>query len=239
MQLIVEHIRCDNTTESGHDEVYMLLAGAAFDLKDNPVSMKLNGVMTDTTNGFSFRVPAAPQGADADPNGPGGSFTAWDSNDSGNMQDKALNAVVLSAELPADVKFTLSISVMESDNWDYLQAATAAAKIGTTVYAYASSPTTAPATQAQADKLITAVSGDLNDSGISFKNVDDHLGQVVYYIQAENGTGVITSRDWGSGAVSWGESGPGETPYTNKVHFKGDGSDYKIDFRGEGMTRNP
>jgi hypothetical protein len=103
------------------------------------------------------------------------------------MQDEPVDAVVLSAELPPDVKFTLRISAMESDNWDYLQAATAAAKIGTTVYACASSPATAPTTQAQADKLIAAVKGDLNDSGILFKNVDDHLGQVVYYVQAQNG----------------------------------------------------
>jgi hypothetical protein len=242
MQFLVDHIHCKQTTEQGHDEVYMIIGGATFDANDNPIPINVNGKLTtqDPQTGgyqFGYRVPVGPaQGADADPSGPGGADTAWDCNDSGVKQDVNPNAVILSADLPPGVKLTLNVSVLESDNWDYLKAMTAAARIGNTIYQYASNPATAPVTVPKMNDVINGISKSLQESGIHFGNSDDHLGQTgLYLVTDANGIAIVETQSWGSGAVSWAESAAGQMPWTNQVHFKGDGSDYMIYFRGLGM----
>jgi hypothetical protein len=104
--VILERLRCDKTTEQGHDEVYYLLAGIDGSGKE-----------------IKRRGPDATQGGVADKQ------TAWDMNDSGAEQDQRFNAVLYEADLDVNQTASLAFAFLESDNTNPGQQLAAAGKL--------------------------------------------------------------------------------------------------------------
>jgi hypothetical protein len=94
-QVVMTRLRCDGTTEKGHDEVYYIFGGR-------------NGAGQETKG----RGPYIPQGADAD----GG--TAWDMNDNGDNQDRTFNTIMYDEVLSEGQSATLTFAFLESDGSD-------------------------------------------------------------------------------------------------------------------------
>jgi hypothetical protein len=213
VQLVVEHIRCDQTTEMGHDEVYVLIGGAVYDANNAPTPVKV-------------RAPDPSEGADADPKGPNGEYTAWDCNDSGQMQDKRPNAVVFTVDVPDGGHVVLGVNVMESDGTNLGDQIAGGINLAGEIVKYIPGwgATAASVASGIADKIKSLIPN----------NQDDHLGAITYSFANLGGKVVVTDAVYSSGAATLSQSSAGVTPYRNKVQFKGDGSDYKIDFRIDG-----
>jgi Ricin-type beta-trefoil lectin domain-like len=96
VQLVLIRLYCVNTTERGHDEVYYILGG-------------LDGNELRTNK----RGPSANEGADADDR------TAWDMNDRGDKQDRAVNAILYEGPLAIGQAATLNLAFRESDGTDF------------------------------------------------------------------------------------------------------------------------
>lgn len=217
VQFVVEHIRCDATTEEGHDEVYMIIGGSTFDQNNAPTPI-------------SARPPNATQGADADPKGENGAFTAWDCNDSGQMQDKHLNTQVFNADVPNGGHVVLSVNLNESDGTKLGDQIEGGTNLANKILEKIPNPI------AQGiGKVLQGIGEGLKQ--IIPRNEDDHLGAIGYTFSNEGGKVLVTDAVYGSGAINLKESAPGVKPYTNLVRFRGDGSDYKITFRIDGATK--
>jgi hypothetical protein len=106
LQVRLLSLRCDNTTEWGHDEVYCIIGG-----------------MNGDGGSIKSRPPNASQGADADDG------TAWDMNDSGEKQNRWLDVVLYEEPLTDGQTATLNFAFLESDSWSYDDGLRAAAKL--------------------------------------------------------------------------------------------------------------
>jgi hypothetical protein len=94
LQIILDRLVCSSTTEPFHDEFYYVIAGRDGD-----------------GQAVTKRGPSADEGADADDQ------TAWDMNDSGDKQDRRLDAVLYDGTLGDGQTATLDFGFLESDSW--------------------------------------------------------------------------------------------------------------------------
>jgi hypothetical protein len=106
LQVSLVSLRCDSTTEWGHDEVYCIIGGVNGDGQP-----------------MKSRPPDASQGADADDE------TAWDMNDSGDKQYRWLDAVLYEEPLSDGQSATLNFAFLESDSWSFDDALRVAGKM--------------------------------------------------------------------------------------------------------------
>lgn len=196
--LVVRRIYCSCTTESSHDEVYYLLGG-------------VNGSGAQV----SYRGPNATQSADAD------NATAWDLNDSGDLQDRRLNATIYDQPLTDGQTATIALAFAESDGQDWGSTVSAAGKLAGTVGTMAALP-------------VVSIAGAVIGLVGSFipKNQDDALGAISLRIANRHGT--VTVDEVAVGAYSAMTQGLNQSAGTFSVRFRHDDGDYLVDFQVRG-----
>ena len=199
-QVVLRHLYCAKTTEAGHDEVYYIMGGTDGEGKQ-----------------ISHRGPDATQGGDAD------NQTAWDMNDSGDQQNRDLNAVLYDGVLAAEQAATLLFSFLESDGTNF----------GTTLQAAAGLAQKVDSELKDPDPWVKIAAGVAEFvAGIVPTNQDDFLGAFALRVKNDNGNVVVT------------EAMPGS--YTSVVHplsgerftyrFQHDDGDYNAHFEVRGVA---
>lgn len=212
--LVMDRLRCGQTTETGHDEFYYTYGGYVLD-----------NVTGQPSEPISSRGPDRSQGADADFNGPNNEPTAWDCNDSGHLDDRRLTATMLTVDVPEeDNEFWLSVTFMESDHWDY----STTIKFGIQM---AGIIIDASYGAGGAIALVAAkVATFIDEFKAQFKNNDDVLGVVHLHFRG-GGTGVTVREhraDRGATVIYIANEGMG-------VELRGDGSRYIADIKFYGV----
>lgn len=193
-QIVVRRIYCSCTTEAGHDEVYYLFGG-------------VNGAGARV----SHRGPDAWQSADAD------NATAWDMNDSGDEQNRYLNATIYDEALLPGQTATFASAFYESDQQDYGSTVAAAGKLASGVGTVLGQPVVKIA------GLVLTWIGSLIP-----KNQDDFLG--AFSLRLANNGGKVSIADLATGTyarlISWNKA-------TNQftLGFRHDDGDYTVDFQ--------
>jgi hypothetical protein len=205
VQLVLQTLYCYNTTELGHDEVYFRLGGTNGDGKSI-------GTYDNQGQAIDRRGPSTAMGADAD-NG-----TAWDMNDSGDLQNRHLNAVVDDESLAPGQVETLYLGLAESDGTNIIGALAqyGATAIGTII----GGPTAGAIATAAGSGLKTAIPA----------NQDDFLGN--FGLQVVNNNGVVRIV-----SVSPGEYAQIKQQTTNTftVHVEHDDGSYDATFLVQGV----
>jgi hypothetical protein len=196
--LVVEKIHCAGTTEMGHDEVYYMLGG-------------VNGDGQKT----SYRGPDATQSGDAD------NQTAWDMNDSGDLQHRTLNARIYDEPLPPGKSATLALAFVESDGQDWGSTVAAAGKLASSVGDLIKQPVLKIA-----GLIVSQVATEIP------KNQDDMLGAIS--LRLGNHAGTVVVEDLAPGAYSQITRGVDPSTGRFSVRFRHDDGDYTIDFRVTG-----
>ncbi len=193
-QIVVRRIYCSCTTESGHDEVYYLFGG-------------VNGAGKQV----SHRGPDAWQSADAD------NATAWDMNDSGDEQNRFLNAAIYDEALTAGQTATFACAFYESDQQDYGSTVAAAGKLASGVGGALGQP------------IVTIAGMVLTWIGSMIpKNQDDFLG--AFSVRLANVNGQVRITDLAAGTYARViASYNSANQFT--LGFRHDDGDYTVDFQ--------
>lgn len=196
-QVVVRRIYCSCTTEAGHDEVYYLFGG-------------VNGAGAQV----SHRGPDAWQAADAD------NATAWDMNDSGDEQNRYVNASIYDEALQPGQNATFACAFYESDQQDYGSTVSAAGKLASGVGTAVGQPVVNIA------GMILTWIGSLIP-----KNQDDFLGG--FSLRLVNTGGKVSIADLAASTyarvISFDKA-------TNRftMGFRHDDGDYTVDFQVTG-----
>lgn len=205
-QVILRHLYCAHTTESGHDEVYYIMGGTDGQGKQ-----------------ISHRGPDATQGADAD------NQTAWDMNDSGSQQNRNLNAILYDGVLSSGQAATLLFGFLESDGTDIGATVQAAAGLAQKVSVALATPDPEAA-------LVINIAADVASfiGGLIPKNQDDFLGAFSFIIRNQNGRIVLTEAAPGSytSVVDPLDRNSGRITY----RFQHDDGDYNAHFEVVGVN---
>jgi hypothetical protein len=204
-QLVLQTLYCYDTTELGHDEVYFRLGGTNGDGKSI-------GTYDASGQAIDRRGPSTAMGADAD-NG-----TAWDMNDSGDLQNRRLNAIVDDESLSSGQIETLYFGFAESDGTNIIGSL---AQYGATaVGSIIGGPTAGAIAGAAGSALKTVIPA----------NQDDFLGNFGLQVANTNGAVHIVS-------VSAGEyaSIKQQTATTFTVHVEHDEGSYDATFAVQGQ----
>jgi FG-GAP-like repeat len=207
VSLHLARLECASTTEEGHDEVYYIVSGGAYDPKTLAMISRV-----------SERGPDDAHGADADRKD--GHFTAWDLNDSGDLQNRQLDQTLHSFDLDGNDAAKIGVALLESDGWDYAEVLKAVAAIGGVVGdAIAGDEKVSKLLDRFVDKLAALIP----------KNEDDHLGTFAFHVTATPSGPVLSSivSDSRSTIESGGQPG---TVDPIVVRFRGDGADYRATF---------
>lgn len=196
-QVVVRRIYCSCTTEQGHDEVYYLFGG-------------VNGAGAKV----SHRGPDAWQSADAD------NATAWDMNDSGDQQNRTLNAAIYDEALTSGQTATFACAFYESDSQDYGSTVAAAGKLAEGVGAELKSP------------LVTIAGKALEWIGSLIpKNQDDFLG--AFSIRLANTNGQVRLAEVAAGTYARiVRQDLASSTFT--IGLRHDDGDYTVDFQVTG-----
>lgn len=196
-QVIVRRIYCSCTTEAGHDEVYYLFGG-------------VNGAGTQV----SHRGPDGWQAADAD------NATAWDMNDSGDEQNRYLNATIYDEALQSGQNATFACAFYESDQQDYGSTVSAAGKLASGVGTAVGQPAVNIA------GMILTWIGSLIP-----KNQDDFLGG--FSLRLVNNNGKVAIADLAASTYARVISlDKASNQFT--MGFRHDDGDYTVDFQVTG-----
>ncbi len=201
VQLMLNHLHCANTTESGHDEVYYILGG-----------------VDGAGNKVHYRGPDATQSGDAD------NHTAWDMNDSGDQQNRSMNAMLCNASLAPGQTATFAVGFMESDGQDWAATVKGAVQVAGAV---------ASALSAGVGYAIGAEIASWLSTFIP-KNQDDALGSFSVDVTNRDGHVVLTN-------VTPGDYTqlvrPIDTNHgTFSLRFRHDDGDYTADFSIRGTA---
>jgi hypothetical protein len=223
--LVLESLRCDKTTEMGHDEVYYVLSSST----QPPPGPAYWESMGD-------QGPNHWQGADADPcDKPpfNGSCTAWDMNDSGDKQFRVFNALLGSADATPGQAGVLTFSLMESDGWsidDRLALPTKIAeKVGGALQGLGA-----------VGSLVAVVVSVVEVIAMLIpENQDDHLGTVAFgFVGLPNGSVGITEIKTDASTRAIATPQPG-APFVTDIQFTGDGSNYTARLQVTGAVAQP
>jgi hypothetical protein len=223
--LVIENLRCDKTTEMGHDEVYYLLSVS----NQQPTSAGWWTALGD-------QGPNHWQGADADPcDKPpfNGTCTAWDMNDSGDKQNRALNALLHSVDAAPGEAGILTFTLMESDSWSIDDRLALPPKIAEAVAGALKGAGPLGSLGAVVVSVIELIAMLIPE------NQDDHLGTVCFgFLGRPDGTLAITEIKTDSNARTVTTPAPG-APFVTDVQFTGDGSHYTARLQLTGAVAQP
>lgn len=193
-QIVVRRIYCSCTTESGHDEVYYLFGG-------------VNGAGKE----ISHRGPDAWQSADAD------NATAWDMNDSGDEQNRYLNATIYDEPLTAGQTATFACAFYESDHQDYGSTVAAAGKLASGVGGLIKQPVVVIAGQ-----VLTFI------GSLIPMNQDDFLG--AFSVRLANVNGQVRIAELAAGTYARVIASYNAADQFT-LGFRHDDGDYTVDFQ--------
>jgi hypothetical protein len=226
VDLKLRTLRCAQTTEYGHDEVFYLVSAVTWD--EHGVHLGLP---------VSQRGPYAAQGADADPDDYG-NCSAWDMNDSGDLSNRTFNAVLTSLDVLPGKLANVTLLLMESDNTSIAEDVALAVDVGARIV-----ETAAGWGFIDLGWKVVAMGLDAATQALASiipRNEDDHLGTVSFALAGRaDGTVAVTDVRGSAFTTRILSTARVSSPFETQIRFTGDGSDYTADFAVEGAVAAP